>query len=88
MMKEVLQAPSEMLSSVDRAESAAGRESPLKPALEPHVRSDISRVSTIVDTHILPSVLQHQLQASSGVRNRDPARELCVKKSIEPVRVV
>ncbi|CAH0492170.1 unnamed protein product [Peronospora farinosa] len=88
VMKEVLHSPSETFSSLDIAKSAAGRASPLKPALEPQERSDISRVSTIVDTYVLPPVLQHQLQTRSGVRNGDPARELCVKKSIEPVSVV
>ncbi|CAI5701533.1 unnamed protein product [Peronospora effusa] len=88
VMKEVLHSPSKTFSSLDIANSAAGRASPLKPALEPQERSDISRVSTIVDTYVLPPVLQRQLQASSGVRNGDPAREFCVKKSIEPVSVV
>ncbi|GMF30638.1 unnamed protein product [Phytophthora lilii] len=56
-----------------------------KLALERQEQSDTSRVSTFVDTHTLPSVLLHQVPASSDGRNRDPASEPCVKKSIEPV---
>ena len=88
VMKEVLQSPVETLSSVEAANFAAVGESSMQIALEPQERSDISRVSTIVDTYVLPPVLQHQLQASSDVRNGGPAKELCVTKPIEPVVVV
>lgn len=87
MNKQDLLLPDEqqLAETAPEQEPSTVSEEAHEPVLESPKRNDISGVSTFVSAHVLPPVLQHQVQASSDGQNGNPASNPCVKKSIEPV---